>query len=119
MYADDIHGPGAVIRAVRELQAGNAVAFAICDRLPEGSGNPPVLRETIRFQGMPGAACLRYCGEDGKPDAGGSSTVHGCGSCDNAGSVADLDPTRLAATLGCILAGKSHWFFLLKEEVTA
>ena len=116
IYAADVCGPGAVVRAVRELRAGLPAAFAVCDRLPEGSGNWPTVREIIRFAPMPGAACIRYAGEDGKPDSIGSSTVYGCGSLDILGEAADLDPVTVAAHLAAVLASKTHWYFLLKAN---
>lgn len=118
MYAEDVHGPGAIVRAVRELRAGRSVAFAICTRFPEGSGSPPMVKKTIRFAPMPGSACVRYAGEGRRPDGAGSSTVHGCGSIYDKGSTADLNPVVMAAYLSAVVSSQSYWYFLLADQAT-
>ena len=116
MYAGDIKGPGAIVRAGRELRAGRGVAFAVTDRLPAGSAAKPVIREVVRFVPMPGRASIRYAGEGGAPYSPGSSTVYGCGSVDTRGAVRDLDPVTVAACLSHVLARKTAWYFLLRSD---
>ena len=114
MYAYDVCGAGSVVRGIEELREGKNVSFAICDRLPEGSGNWPTVREIITFCPVPKRACIRFAGEDGQPMSGGSSTVHGLGSVDFKGDVKDLNPVVMAAHLTEVLAHKTSWYFLLK-----
>ena len=116
MYAADVHGPGAVVRAVHELIAGEvaSVAFAVCDRLPEGSGSEPEIKKIIRWARMPGAACVRYCGEDGKPDSAGSHTLIGCGNVDIVGTISDLDAMQVVAAMVNELAQRSYWYYRLR-----
>lgn len=115
MYALDVCGPGAVVRAVRDLRAGRPAAFAVCVRDPDGSGAAPLVVEVVRVVPMPGRACLRLAGEGGRPDGPGSSTVHGCGSIYDQGSAASLDPVTVAAYMSALLARRGDWFFLLKS----
>jgi hypothetical protein len=112
MYAYDIQGPGAVVRAVNDIRAGLTVRFAVCTRL-DGSGDIPEIKETLVFSGAPGFACLRFCGENDNPMGPGSHTVHGCGTLDNRGDVADLDPLEMVANITQVLARKSDWYFRL------
>lgn len=115
MYADDVCGAGSVVRAVEELCAGRPVAWAVCERPPEDSGSRTMVRDVVRLAPMPGRACVRFVGTDGRPDGAHSSTVHGCGSMDVRGSVRDLDPVNMAARIAAMLARSGGWFFLLAE----
>jgi len=110
-YAADVCGASAITRAVNDLFAGHWVEFARCERKPEGSGAEPRIVEIIRWQVLPGASVVRYCGEGGNPDGAGSHTLHECGSVYDRGSIADLNAVTVAAAMGLALGGQ--WFFRL------
>ena len=111
MYADDVCGAGAIVRGVGDLLAGQVVSFAVCKRDP-GHAVPEIMN-IVTVAAMPDRACVRYCGEGGRPDGAGSSTVHGCGSVYAKGTVADLDPLRIVAALSFNLTCKGKWIFRL------
>ena len=109
MYAYDVQGPGGIVRGVDQILNGDKVTFAACSRR---DGDPPMVEQIITCQAMPGAACVRVCGENHKPDAPGSHTI--VGSIDTPGSVADIDPRLIAAKLTYSLTCFGNWIFLLK-----
>jgi len=112
MYADDVTGTGAIAQAVKDLLAGKTVTFASCTR--DGAA-PPMINDIITFAPMPGSACVRICGERDKPDSASSSTLHGCGSIYAKGTIADLDPIRIAASMTYALFSAGKRVFRLKD----
>ncbi|MCK9431584.1 MAG: hypothetical protein M0R00_01335 [Candidatus Omnitrophica bacterium] len=109
LYADDVHGSQSFVEAAKELQNGQLVKYAVCSRDPEGSGNPPKIVDIITLKQAPGLRCVRYCGEDDKPMAGGSHTFWG--TIDEAGEIGDDDLIYLAANVAWVVGQRGYWTF--------
>ena len=110
MYAADVHGPLALVNAAEDLLAGKHVAFAICSRGPEGSGDVPKIEELISLAIPKGYRCIRYCGENGNPMGVNSSTVYGSGSVDIRGKYEPKDLPLIVAAIACAVA-RNPWYF--------
>lgn len=112
IYSHDCHGAGACAKAARRLRNGEQVALAICSR---NGHRPPVVRQVLRLQGLPGKKCIRVTGEGNQTDSAGSHTL--IGSIYTAGDFRDIPLEEIAATIAC--RAKTCQIFLLKTGNTA
>jgi hypothetical protein len=113
LYAMDVHGPGAVVRAVGALRKGRRVAFAICTR---DGANAPTVKNILALAPIKGRAVVRRCGQDLTALGPESWTVRGCGSLDRRGEVTDLPETDMVAYIIAALYEVGRCFFLIEDD---
>ena len=97
-YEPEINGHLAPMRACELLLNGDTVCITICSR---DGGNVAKIEKLIHIAVEPGKVCIRYCGENLKPDTAGSSTFWG--SCYKSGEISDSDKPEIISAIARLM----------------